>query len=299
MAKIQVRRGVTVDAEGFLAHLQDFCKIMGRGMGPVLLDQAGKFCLDMVKFTRPFTGKSPGDGASNASKKKGIENIKTSVYKIFTPIDRATASQIADINDYGVFKLWNKRANTKAGRAMKWKQFQPRFAKGRSYGFIPAGAISTIGQVHTAAREDDGHGPLKSMYRTMKGPIFIVAKESDLKSYIRKKSESVGRLKSAYSFAAAQIGSNEKFAAWAQNPAGAKNAIGINQVNALNMPSVTVGNSIGLKGMRGGLENYIQIAINARAYAMRVQMAQELNKRKLTVWGAFQAGQGLASHKYF
>jgi hypothetical protein len=80
---------------------------------------------------------------------------------------------------------------------------------------------------------------------------------------------------------------------------GAKDAIGINQVNDLNKPSVTVGNAIGLKGMRGGLDNYIQIAINTRAYAMRVQMAQELNKRKLTVWGAYQAGQGLASHKYF
>jgi len=299
MAKIQVRRGVTVDPAGFLAHIADFCKIMGRGMGPVLLDQSGKFCSDMIKFTRPFTGKSPGNGDTGAAKKKGIENITASVYKIFAPIEKATAYQIADLNDYGVFKLWNRRAGTKSGRSMKWTQFQPKFARGNSYGFIPAGGLSTIGQVHTQAREDGGHGPLKSMYRNMKGPIFIVAKESDLKKYIKQKTASVGRLKSAYAFAAAQIGSKESFKDWTRNPLGAKYAIGINQVNDLNKPSVTVGNSIGLKGMRGGLENYIQIAINARAYAMRVQMAQELNKRKLSVWGAYRAGDGLASHKYF
>ena len=299
MAKIEVGRGVSVDPAGFLAHLDDFCKVMGRGMGPVLLDQSGKFCLDMIKFTRPFTGKSPGNGDSVAAKKRGIENIRSSVYKIFSPIDKATANQVADLNDYEVFKLWNRRAGTKAGRTLKWKQFQPRFARGKTYGFIPSGGISTIAKVHTDAREDAGHGPLKAVYRNMKGPIFIVAKESDLKSYIKQKAASVGRLKSAYAFAATRIGSRETFRDWTRNPLGEKYAIGINQVNALNKPSVTVGNSIGLKGMRGGLENYIQIAINARAYAMRVQMAQELKKRKQTVWGAFRAGQGLASHSYF
>jgi len=301
MAYVEVSKGVSVDSEGFLAHLEDFCKIMGRNMGDVLLDQSGKFCLDMVKYTRPFTGSSPGDGNTTNAQKKGRLNIKNSVYKIFRPIQFATVSQIADLNDFGVFKLWTKRkGEARAGKIARWVNFQKKYRRGNTYGFLPSGSGGTIASFHTSARTDDGHGPLKSMYR-QKGapPIFIVEKENEIKALIRAKEKDVGKLKSAYWFAAQQIGSKERFPSWVQNSAGSRTAIGINQVNAFKMPSVTVGNTIGKRGMRGASENFVQVAINHRAYSMRVLMANKLNKEKTTVWEAYKQGRGLASHRYF
>ena len=295
--KIQIgSRGTTVDASGFLAHLRDFSVVMGRNIGDVILDQAGKFCLDMVNYSRPFTSKT--DGGSPASRKKGLGNIKKSLYKIFQPIDKATPEEIADINDYGVFKLWSKRTGSGSRGKTRWVQFQKKFATGKTVGFIPAGGSGTIESFHSQARTDDGHGPLKSSYRQTKGPIFIVAKESDIKSVIKKRSESVGRLKSAYYFSALNVGSKERFPAWVQNPKGATNAIAVNQILAPELPSVTVGNTVGRRGMRG-VENAVQVALNHRAYAMRVLIAQRLKKEGKTVWGAFQGGQGLTSHRSF
>ena len=54
------------------------------------------------------------------------------------------------------------------------------------------------------------------------------------------------------------------------------------------MPSVTVGNLIGNKLNN---ESNLRMALNHRAFAMRVRMAAELKKQGKTLWDATMSGQ--------
>jgi hypothetical protein len=135
--------------------------------------------------------------------------------------------------------------------------------------------------MHTSLREDAGHGPLKSAARRSKQPFAIVQKETDIKRYIKKKQESVGRLKSAYYFSAKQLGVEIKAPAWAKNAGGEQFLIAEDNTSNLVQPSITVGNKIGGKA---GNDNFVQVAKNHRAFAMRQRMAAELNKNGEQLW---------------
>lgn len=293
---ITANKGVVVDDSAFLAHLQDYSKVLGKSMADVIRKQAGLFCVDMVGYTRPFT--SPGEGMSSSSKDKGLENVKKSVYHIFQPIDKATPGQIAAIGRYDVFKMWEKRSGggVVKGRKIRWGQFQKNHAGGKAPAFIEAGDQTAIGRIHTSLRQDDGRGSLKPSASHSKEPFAIVAKDKDIKAYIKKKQKDVGILKSAYWFAAQKIRSKAVSPAWVKHPEGAGNAIGIDKTDVPNLPEVTVGNT---KGGRGTFDSLIRTAINRRAYAMRVEMAAKLNKQKIALWEATAKGKTTNTSQYF
>lgn len=283
---IKVAKGVEVDAAAFLAHLHDFSLVMGKSMGEVIREQAGLFCKDMVKYTRPFT--SPSQGATGASKKVGIKNVNDSLYTIFRPINRATKEQVASLGSPAVFKLWNRRHGTESTKKMRWEPFQARYGNGKKAEFIGAGDVGKMKSMHTSLRLDNGRGGLKPSARKSKEPFAIVEKESDLKRYIREKQKQVGFLKSAYSFAANRIGAKETFPAWAQIAGASVNAIASDQTSVPKMPSITVGNLIGNKLNN---QSNLRLALNHRAFAMRVRMAAELKKQGKTLWEATMSGQ--------
>lgn len=287
---IRVSRDVVVDDDLLKAHLFDFSKVLGKSMSEVIREQSGLFCMDMIKYARPFSGSSPGDGATLGAKRHGMENVKRSVYHIFRPLDKATSNMVADLDDYGVFKQWirTKGNKNKGNLSLKrWVAFKEKHARGNQYAFFGPGDQSSMEAMHSSLRDDAGHGPLKSAARRSKQPFAIVQKETDIKRYIKKKQESVGRLKSAYFFAAEAIGQKIRAPAWAQNAGGRQFLIAEDNTSNLKTPSIAVGNRIGGKV---GNDNFVQLAINHRASAMRSVMAAKLNKEGQTLWEATARG---------
>jgi hypothetical protein len=96
-----------------------------------------------------------------------------------------------------------------------------------------------------------------------------------------------------------RIGAKQVFPAWAQHEDGAKNAIAENKLNEPNNPSVTVGNLIGKKVLRGWIDRSVQNALNHRAYSMRAVMAAKLNKEKTPLWLATAQGKTSNTSQYF
>jgi len=281
---ISANKGVEVDSSGLSAHLKDYIAVMGKSMQEVIRRQAALFCQDMIAYSRPFSGTSPGDGNTLPAKAHGAENVRKSIFKIFRPIEKATRSQIADLGSYDIFKMWNKRKGQTVqgkGKQIRWQKFQQKFAVGNSYAFIGPGEISTMEKMHTNLRIDGGRGSLNSEARRSKQPFAIVAKESDINSYVRKKQKDVGFLKSAYWIAATQLGENIKAPAWVKHGEAASNAISIKLLSDPAAPAFVVGNKI---GRRAGNSNFVQVAINHRAYSMRVEMAAKINKDKNKLW---------------
>jgi len=286
---IKTNTNVKVDASAFLLHLKQFALVMGRDLGSVIKDQASKFCRDMVNYTPPFPEGSQGtpkDGDTLRAKRHGEDNIRNSVFKILRPIKYATAEEVADTHKENVFRLWaGGHGSTHRPKLTRWIKFQGKYSRGNDIKFIGAGDTVAIEQAHFKARDDAGHGRLKSYWR-MKAtpPMALVEKESDLLKYIKLRSQSVGRLKSTWYFASQKIGGTEKFPAWVTKAGAEIDAIAINQIDTPNLPSVTVGHKKGKKGMAQASERFIEISRNYRAYAMRNQMAYKLNKDKKTLW---------------
>jgi hypothetical protein len=272
---------------------------MGKSMQEVIRRQAALFCQDMSAYSRPFSGTTPGDGNTLPAKAHGAENVRKSIFKIFRPIDKATRSQIADLGSYEAFKMWNKRKGQTVqgkGKQIRWQKFQQKFARGDSFTFIGPGDQASLAKIHTNLRIDGGRGSLNSEARRSKQPFAIVAKESDIEAYVRKKQKDVGFLKSAYWNAAQMLGENITAAAWVKHGEGSTNAIAIKLLNDPAKPAFEVGNKI---GKRAGNANFVKLAINHRAYSMRAEMAAELNKNKTPLWLATAQGKTSNTFQHF
>lgn len=293
------RKNVEVDASALIDHLHDYAKVLGKSLGEVVRDQAGLFCQDMISYSRPFAGKSPGSGGTGQAKTTGNENVKKSIRKIFRPLELATKEQIASVGRYDVFKMWTKRKGERVqgkGKAIRWQLFQERYARSSGLSFIEPGDLGTMGRIHRGLRTDNGRGSLTGAARGSKEPFAIVAKDRDIERYIRQHQKDVGLLKSAYYFAGVGIKGKIKAPAWAKQTEGRSNAIAQDKIGQPMKPEVTVGNLIGAKA---GNEKFVRLAISHRAYAMRVKMAAELNKQKVPLWVASARGQTVRTAKYF
>lgn len=289
---IKVARGVEVDDAGFLAHLHDFSKVMGRSMADVIKSQAALFCKDMIAYTPPFEGAAkgkPGSGDTGGAKKQGQENITAQVRMIFRPLSQATPSQIAGLGDEAVFKKWRKAsaeeysyATTNAKKFIPWASFKAKFG-GDAYGkatFIPSGSLGAMKSFHNANRVDSGKGWLKASAK--KGNVVaFVEKDGDVKSFIRLKIKSVGKLKAPYMTAGGKADDKVRFPAWVSHPEMAGNAINTDETNVPMKPSYTIGNKIGNKV---NSKRFLYDVRNRRAFAMRSVMAAKMNKDKVTLW---------------
>ena len=294
---IRVTRHVVLDASNLEAHLHDFAKVLGKDLGEVVREQAGLFCMDLVKYTRPFS--SAGKGLDSASKKKGEENVFKALQTIFRPVSAASKQQVSATRNFEVFKLWMKDKGAKASSFSKqeqWDMFQKRNPAGRAIAYVGQDTTA-MSRIHKGLRKYSGKGGLLDYAKKAKSPFAIVRKESDIKKYAKLKAKEVGSLKSGYWFASQKIRAKEVRApAWIKHAAGQSYAIGIDQIQQLMKPEVTVGNNVGRRAMPSGL---LKSAINYRMYAMRVKMAAELNKRAIPLWSASASGLTTNTSKFF
>ena len=295
---ISVTKDVEVDNAGFLAHLHDFAKVMGKSMGEVIKHQAALFCRDMVDYTPPFEGArkgKPGSGGSGQAKKQGQMNVENQIRTIFRPLSAASPSTIAGLGREDVFKKWrkasaedNRYATTAGKKFIPWKTFQARFG-GNAYGssnFIPAGGTGAMKSFHNANRVDGGKGWLTN--KAKKGDVVaFVEKESDIKAYVRQKQKSVAKLKAPYMSAGQTAATSVRFPGWVNHPEMAGEAINEDATGVPMQPSYTIGNRIGNKVDSA---RFLALVRNKRAFAMRSVMAAKMNKEKQTLWEATAAG---------
>jgi hypothetical protein len=295
---IRVSRDVEVDDAGFLAHLHDFAKVMGKSMGEVIKQQAALFCRDMVNYTPPFEGSAkgkPGSGGSGEAKKQGQMNVENQIKTIFRPLSWANPSIIAGLGREDIFKKWRKAsgeennyATTAGKKFIPWKTFQARFG-GNAYGsanFIPAGDLSAMQTFHNANRVDNGKGWLTAKAKKG-GVIAFVEKPNDIKAYVRQKQKSVAKLKAPYMAAGQKASDKVRFPAWVNHPEMDGEAINEDATNTPLQPSYTIGNRIGNKVDSA---RFLALVRNKRAFAMRSVMAAKMNKDGQTLWEATAAG---------
>lgn len=299
MPSISPRKGVMIDDSALMGHLNDYALVLGKSLGEVVREQAGLFCIDMIRYTRPF--KRPSGGFESDAKKAGLENVEKGVFKIFQPVSHAKPEEISKIGRYDVFKLWanDKKAGKLDSSPKAWKRFQSRYsnAPGAIIPYIDKGDNSAMQQVHFKHRRYNGKGGLNGYAVRAKKPFAYVKDEREIKRYIKEHQKHVGSFKSAYWFAAQKIRAKEVRApAWLKHPRGSKFAIGVDKIQQAKTPEATVGNLIGLRQMPRGL---VRAAISRRAYAMRFIMARELNKRKIPLWLATAQGKTVNTAKYF
>lgn len=294
---IKVTKHLQLDDSNLVGHLHDFAKVLGKDLGEVVREQAGHFCMDLVKYTRPFT--SAGKGLDGGSKKKGEENVRKAVFTIFRPLALATKQEIANTKSFEVFKMWNKergQGKSSLSNQKQWEMFQARNPPGRSLTYVGSDA-SAMTKIHTKLRKYSGKGGLLDYVKSAKSPFGLARKEKDLEKYAKLKWKEVGSLKAGYWYAAQKIRAKEiKAPAWIKHTTGQSYAIGQDLINTPMKPEALVGNLIGFRAMPRGL---LRSAINYRMYAMRVKMAAELNKKKIPLWLATAQGLTTSTHSNF
>lgn len=295
---IKPTKHVSLDASTLMAHLHDYAKVMGKDLGEVVREQAGHFCMDLVKYTRPFT--SAGKGLENDSKKKGEENVRLSLLKVFQPIANATKQQVADMRSFEVFKLWSKSqgvGKSSMSKDKQWQVFQARNPARRSLTYVGSDS-SAMAKIHQKLRKYSGKGGLVDYAKNTKSAFAFVKKESDITKYAKQKLKGIGSLKSGYWFAAQKIRAKEiKAPAWIKgHQIGQSYAIGQDMIQQPMKPEAVIGNLFGFRAMPRGL---LRAAISYRQYAMRVKMAAELNKRKIPLWLATAQGLTTNTQKHF
>jgi hypothetical protein len=296
---VTVRKGIEIDDSALIAHLHDYSLVLGKDMAEVIREQAGLFCQDMIKYSRPFAGKAPGSGDKKTAKDTGDNNVMRSIRKIFRSVDQADPEMIASLGRYDVFKMWTKRKGETVqgkGKAVRWERFKEKYGKGTSYAFIPPGSLGLMEQVHRKLRIDGGRGSLSPAARSAQKPFAIVAKDKDIERYTKRVQKDVGMLKSAYYHAAMLVRSKCAGASWVKHSEGRTNAIARDEGQKPNQPEMTVGNMI---GKRAGNDRFVRMAISYRAYAMRVAMAARLNKEKTPLWLATAQGKTVNVSKFF
>ena len=295
---VTARKGVEVDDSALMGHLHDYALVLGKDMAEVIREQSGLFCQDMIKYSRPFAGKSPGSGDKKTAKDAGDNNVKRSIRKVFRSVDQADPEMIASLGRYDVFKMWTKRKGETVqgkGKAARWERFREKYGKGTSYAFIPAGDLNLMGQIHKKHRIDGGRGSLSPAARSAKRPFAIVAKDKDIERYTKQVQKDVGFLKSAYYHAAMLVRSKCAGASWVKHSEGKANAFAKDEGQKPKQPEMTVGNLI---GKRAGNDRFVRMGISYRAYAMRVAMAARLNKDKIPLWLATAQGKTVNVSKF-
>lgn len=294
---IRVSPGVDVDPSNLIAHLQDFSKTLGRSLGDVVRDEAGLFCMDLARYTPPFT--TPGKGLDGGAKARGMENVRRGVFKIFQPVAKMTKGQVTAQNSYDVFKLWTKENGEQTlGRSKmaRWDTFKKKYPATNVVRMVGSDQ-GAMRRIHKQHRKYQGKGSLTDAAKRHKGPYAIASKEKDITNYIKNVQRSVGVLKSGYWWASQKIRAKDVRApAWIKQQPGQRYSIGIPELQKVMLPTVTVGHTIGKRVMPAGL---INAAIKYRMYAMRIKMAAELNKRKQPLWSATASGLTNNTSKFF
>jgi hypothetical protein len=324
--RLVIKVGVTVDERQLKKHFEVFAKVMGKSVAVVIKEQARLFCQDMLNYTLPVEGNSPGGGAgiTGQAKQEGMDRVEADIQKVFEPLGYASFKSIANADDLGLFTAWlrERRAmprvilpdflkNANADlwdSSMMYERFK-KFARnigGHSPTVTHLGTdnlsqayTGNIQGLHEAARRGPRNYKVSDKFK----PYFIADYPSKVVPYIKKVQQRVGKLKAGWYTAGSQLG-KIKAPAWViGNQWGT--GILVNQLANTTSPSITVGNSAHRRHTQdtsGGVAwIWYRYAIYHRAYSMRLEIAQKLiqSGRLRELWAMTSQGGALSGGGQF
>ena len=273
-----------------------YCQVMNKSMALVVKNTASLFCRDMVQYTPPFSnGNDPSSGKNagmdTAALGWGQKKVSNQIRRIFSPLPQASAQQVAQYGNLGIFSAWMKAKEELPGRHEPYWVFQrwgsqrglvlgegefnlfQEWTKGggsnQKAKFINGTTESNIKSIHEAKR---GH-PMYNVKKT--DEKYYVDDFKVVERYIKKVQTRVGKLKSGWYYAGLQLGKMPNVA-WVSRQ-GASDKVCIPKLDG-NKPMITVGTH--------GRERYrrwwplMQMAINHRMFAMRTQILHHLKDPK-------------------
>lgn len=313
---VTVATGVKVDYEQFNRHLSVYKYAVRKTLAEVVKIQTRLFCKDMCDYTPPFSGSSPASssggegGFGNKARNKGRAAVSRDVRKIFAPIDQAPVKDVANNGSVSVWMAW-----------MKAKMGHPD--PDPSYIFQP---IQKNGGLMTVSTEDiNRYNKMYAGKSGIKAKFFVHTNMGDIQSehvrrrgpkhyrvrqtrekifvddwrmverYIKKVQYRVGRLKSGWYAAGKKLGFMPT-SAWIAGQGSGDMIFSPKLIGP--DPTITAGSKIGRRHSMG--YHFMRMAMNHRAYSMRVSVLKALGKRKdyrglLAAAQALQGGYNISN----
>ena len=270
--------------------------VMRKSSAEIVKQQSRLFAQDMCDFTPPFSGSQPsirkgGEGGfGNKAKKKGQDAVSRDVRKIFAPLAQAPASAIAASGNLGIFSAWiGAKAklpaphypdyvfkNLDRTRIMGQGEFDyfQRVESKRGGNPVAVHLGTTVGTVKAIHELRRGR-PSYKVSQTSKSMINYVDNWKPVDTYIKRVQQRVGRLKSGWYYAGLKLGSMPT-SAWIMNQ-GAGTSIYVAKLGGAD-PTIKLGSSVGRNYSQG--YHFMRMAMNHRAYAMRVAILKHLQSSK-------------------
>lgn len=294
---ITVKKGVVVNQQEFRQHLGAYILIMGGCAAKLLKKQARLFCDDMLDFTMPFAGGMGNDGRSSQARKVGTDVVESQIESIFLPLAYVKAGEILNYGHEGIFNAWLRARQSLPNpklpdwllkhpysneglsawtKFQNWKfaQDQASTAGGVDLSTYYTGNIKTIHEKSRGGNKNSGYFDNMDMQATMGDKFVVDDKGEKVAAYIKRVQARVGELKAGWFSAGSQIG-KIKAGAWIRGNQWGTGIVN-NKLDNPGMPWIEVGNRV--QGLHRATINGYELAINYRAYSMRVEMYEKLVK---------------------
>ncbi|CAB4152122.1 hypothetical protein UFOVP583_53 [uncultured Caudovirales phage] len=289
---VTVAKGVKVDYTEFAKHLALYQMVMRKSITDVVKQQARLFAKDMCDFTPPFSGSQPaiskgGEGGfGNKARNKGRDAVSRDVRKIFAPLAQAPATGVASAGNLGIFSAWiGAKAKlppphdpqyvfkmVEGGRIIgqgefeRFKQIEAKQGTRRTR-FLMGATEGSIKSIHEQRRGK----PSYKVYETGKTEKVYVDDWKPVERYIKRVQQRVGKLKSGWYYAGLKLGKMPTSAWIANQGAGTS----IYQPKLIGPdPTIKLGSTVGRNYSQG--YHFMRMAMNHRAFAMRVAMLKHL-----------------------
>lgn len=291
--KIKVVKGVVVNLQEFQQTLALYIAVMAKCASVLIQKQARLFCDDMLDYTPPTISMSKGGGKGLAAQKKGMGIVDTQIRGLFTPLAYVKSPEIYAHGNEAIFYAWVRlRRENNDSTLPKWLNEDPYGSEGskmwkrfKKWKYAKEGHNSVSvdfsqyykGDLKSVHEQNRGGNKTPTYFDAMgKNSKFVkyAVDKAALDKYSEQVQKRVGELKAAWYGAGSQLGSISapmwiKGNQWGQE-------ILINQLSDKSMPAVTVGNKS--QGLHIETMYDYKIAMNHRAYSMRVEMLEKLIK---------------------
>lgn len=294
--KIEVQKGVHVDAKLFATHVALYCQVVRKTMAEVVKEQARLLARDACDFYPPFSGSAPqvtkgGEGGfGNKAREKGRSAVNRDIRKIFAPLDQAPGGLIAAKGNAYIFHLWVESKMNKNPPSLPSWIIDESNATGGLFGldiykrFVESRHGNFSGDGYLLTQESEGQ--IAAIHRVVRGsphyrvsknrkPDFYIHDWSLVEKHIKKTQQRVGKLKSGWYHAGLKLGPMPT-SAWIKDQ-GSSNAI-CDMALSGPTPKIVIGNAIGRRYSQGW--HLVQKAINHRAFAMRTRILHTLSNPK-------------------
>lgn len=315
---VYVQKNVRIDSTQLNKHIGAWAKVMGLTVQEALKDQARLLCLDMLDVTPPYQGSSPQTSSKGGrtldAREKGKNLVTRDIYRIFKPLRNADGKMIANEGKVQLISAWledkAKHSNVTPGSLLsKWVNrrafitqhdvglFQRQMGISGAYrSFDTTVGATSVPMIHKAVRGQPWYNVPDNTQST------YVEDWNSVESYVKKKQSRVGYLKSGWFWAGKNIqkasspvrGTRSKKLPsfpdihWISKHDYNTDILKDNTSNPM-VKTITIGNKIGKLDYR---YSQFRMAIDHRAYAMRMEMGNALKGDMALLWAMTSHLQG-------